>query len=293
MINFDEAFSQLPDLPGFSGRWVPVYLEPMMASGERLTVAVAALGDDGSAMVKMALHQEKIHAMYGDKAPAFTNIIETIVSSFQFHLHTKQTFDNWIPPFSGITVGASRNAMSTGILGILRQAVSMTASLSALEFDNADVPERDEKNDRWPSQVREEVLSLHPELTDYFRRNFNTSSRSKACKIFFLSPSIAVNTGRLVPGSNISYNFDVNKSRILDLLTVKENEGSIAPRRAHELIVYRPHADEASFSVAQMKSLDEYVNALIDAGDKHEIRVTTAYSPQEASRRLCGLEFNM
>ncbi|AGN84916.1 hypothetical protein [Enterobacter sp. R4-368] len=291
MINFDEAFSQLPDLPDFSGRWVPVYLEPMMASGERLTVAVAALGDDGSAMVKMALHQEKIQAMYGDKASSFTNIIETIVSSFQYHLHTKQTFDGWVYPFNGISIGEARNAMSTGIVGILRQAVSMTASLSALEFDDTGTSERDEKNDRWPTQVREEVLNFHPELTDYFRRSFHTSNRSKACRIFFLSPHIAVNTGRLVPGSNISYNFDVNKSRILDLLTVKENEGSMAPRNAHELIVYRPHVDDAAFSSAQMKSLDEYVNALVDAGDRHEIRVTTAHSPQEASQRLCRLEF--
>lgn len=291
MINFEDLFSQLPDPPKFRGKWVPVYLEPMMASGERLTVAVAAIGVDGSSLVKVALRNEKIQAMYGDKGSAFNSIIETLVASLQYHLHTKQTFEGWSIPFSGISLGTERDAMSKDIIGILRQAVAMTASLSALDFDGmSDDVRPAEKNDRWPTQVRDEVLRNHPELAQYFRRDFITSSQSKACRLFYLSSNIAINTGKLVPGNTLSHNFDVNKSRILDLLTVKENEG-FAPRNFHELIVYRPGHDEAMFSESQMKSLDGYVNALIDAGDRHEIRVTTVSSAEDASTRLCKLEF--
>lgn len=290
MINFDEMFSKLPDMPVFEGEWAAVYLEPMMASGEKLTVAVAALGSNGNSLVRMALHPDKIHALYGEKAESFINIIETIVSSLQFHLHTKQSFNGWVPPFGGVVLGNPRNAMSSDLLGLLRQAVSMTASLSALDLGEDLLIVKEEKNDRWPNQVRDEVIQRHPELSNYFRRNFKTSTNSKDCRIFFLSSKIAVNTGKLVPGASISYHFDVNKSRILDLLTVKENEGAFAPRAAHELVVYRPSNDEAPFTQVQMKSLDEYVNALMDAGNKHRIRVTTVHSPQEAANRLCQLE---
>lgn len=290
MINFDEMFSKLPDMPGFTGEWAPVYLEPMMASGERLTVAVAALGVNGSAMVKMALHPDKIDALYGEQASSFINIIETIVASLQYHLHTKQSFEGWNPPFAGVLLGKPRNAMSSDLLGLLKQAVSMTASLSALDLGEESKIVKEEKNDRWPNLVRDEVIQRHPELSQYFRRNFKTSYNSKDCRVFFLSSKIAVNTGKLVPGASISYHFDVNKSRILDLLTVKENEGIFAPRSAHELVVYRPLSDEAPFTNAQMKSLDEYVNALMDAGDKHHIRVTAVHSPEEAANRLCKLE---
>jgi len=290
MINFDDVFSKLPEMPNFVGQWAPVYLEPMMASGEKLTIAVAALGCDGTSLVRMALHSDKVHALYGEKAESFINIIQTIVTSLQFHLHTKQTFEEWSPPFGGVTLGNVRDGMSSGLLGLLRQAVSMTASLSALDLGEDSSLVKEEKNDRWPNLVRDEVLLAHSELSPYFKQTFSTSSRSKACKIFFLSPNIAINTGRLVPGAGISYNFDVNKSRILDLLTVKENEGYIAPRVAHELVVYRPTKDDPSFNKSQMKSLDEYVYALVDAGDKHDIRVTTVNSPEQAAKRLCKLE---
>ncbi|PKH18309.1 hypothetical protein CIG19_21180 [Enterobacterales bacterium CwR94] len=290
MINFNEILNQLPDMPAFKARWVAIYLEPMMASGERLTVAVAALGDDGSSLVKSALRPEKARAMYAGKADAFLSIIDTLVSSLQFHLHISQTFTGWVKPFSGIAVSDEREAVSTNLLGVLRQAVAMSASLSALDFEMPEDKDVD-KSDIWANKFKEQVISEHPELESYFKAKFRTNVDSKDVKVFFLSSKVAVNTGKLIPGSNISYNFDINKSRILDLLTIKEKEGDIAPRAHHELIVYRPRADDTNYSDYQIKQLDSYVNALVDAGDKQNIRVTTASSVVLASERLRKLEY--
>ncbi|MFJ5371914.1 hypothetical protein ACIPTP_05135 [Pectobacterium versatile] len=289
MINFDSLFGQLPELPSYKAQWVPVYLEPMMASGERITIAVAALGQDGFALVRAALRPEKAKAMYAEKSDPFMDLIKTAIESLQFHLDTKQSFEGWLRPFSGLELGEPRSALSSDIIGILRQAVSMSASLSALDFD-APIYKDNYKNDSWANKFKETVVASSPGLEKYFRGKFTTGYSSRDLRVFFLSPNIAVNTGKLIPGASISYNFDINKSRLLDLLTVKENEGSIAARSHHELIVYRPANDDASYSKIQIKAIDAYVNALNDAGDKHEIRVTTAVSPETASKRLLSLE---
>ena len=290
MINFDSLLGQLPDLPGYKAKWVPVYLEPMMASGERITIAVAALGDDGTALVRSALRQEKAKAMYAEKSDPFMDLIKTAIDSLQFHLDTRQSFEDWVCPFSGLELGEPRAALSSDIIGVLRQAVSMSASLSALDFD-APVEKDNYKNDSWANKFRDTVVANYPELDRYFRARFSTRNSSRDLRVFFLSPNIAVNTGKLIPGGGISYHFDINKSRLLDLLTVKENEGSIAPRAHHELIVYRPANDDAAYSKNQIKAIDAYVNALNDAGDKHNIRVTTAVSAEAATKRLLNLEF--
>jgi len=289
MINFDSLLEQVPELPGYKAQWVPVYLEPMMASGERITIAVAALGHDGFAMVRSALRPEKAKAMYAEKSDPFIELIKTATESLQFHLDTKQSFEGWMRPFSGLELGEPRSALSADIIGILRQAVSMSASLSALDFD-APIDKDNYKNDSWANKFKDTVVANAPELEQYFRGKFTTGYSSRDLRLFFLSPNIAVNTGKLIPGANISYNFDINKSRLLDLLTVKEKEGHIAPRTHHELIVYRPGNDDASYSKNQIKAIDSYVNALNDAGDKHEIRVTTAVSAEAASKRLLSLE---
>ncbi len=228
MINFDSLLGQLPDLPGYKAKWVPVYLEPMMASGERITIAVAALGDDGTALVRSALRQEKAKAMYAEKSDPFMDLIKTAIDSLQFHLDTKQSFEGWVCPFSGLEMGEPRAALSSDIVGVLRQAVSMSASLSALDFD-APVEKDNYKNDSWANKFRDTVVANSPGLDKYFRARFSTRNSSRDLRVFFLSPNIAVNTGKLIPGGSISYHFDINKSRLLDLLTVKENEGSIAP----------------------------------------------------------------
>lgn len=289
MINFDSLLGKMPEMPTYKASWAPLYLEPMMASGERITIAVAALGEDGFAMVRSALRPEKAKAMYADKSDPFIALIKTAIDSLQFHLNTKQTFEGWGRPFSGLELGKQRSALSSDMIGVLRQAVALTASLSALDFDT---PEEKDiiKNDNWATQFKDSVLLFAPELEKYFRGKFTTGSTSKDLKLFFLSSNVAVNTGKLIPGAGINYNFDINKSRLLDLLTVKEKEG-FAPRAHHELIIHRPSDDDAAYSDNQIKSLGYYINALNDAGDKHNIRVTTASSADEASRRLLDLEY--
>ncbi|MEI7100276.1 hypothetical protein ACOIDY_32600, partial [Klebsiella pneumoniae] len=89
MLNLDQLLKSAPAMPATSGRWASVYLEPMIGSGERLTVAVATITSSGEILVKPAIRKEVIEAMYGFKAPAFINVVDLILSSLKLHLAAK------------------------------------------------------------------------------------------------------------------------------------------------------------------------------------------------------------
>ncbi|MEX5496905.1 hypothetical protein ABFV51_27260 [Pseudomonas asgharzadehiana] len=299
MINFEALLKAVPATPSFQGSWASVYLEPMMASGERLTVAVAAIGKNGECRVSPAIRPHVIDAMFGAQAAGMAKMIGLICSSLQHHLQYRSSFDGWISPMSGVSLGRVRETSSADLVGLLRQAVSMTASLAALDFSDAD-SEIDEvdgvdvglgsNRDPWPKLFESAVVQRDARLSGYFNRTFEVSEKARPAKIFYLSERAAINTGKLIPGAALSGMFERNKARLLDLLVVRDRDDKLFPRAHFELVVFRPAFDDPTYSERQIDSLRRSIEALEEAGDKHELRVQAVQSPEEAADRLLQSE---
>jgi len=270
----------------------------MMASGEMLTVAVAAIGKNGECRVSPAIRPHVLDAMFGSQAAGMARIIGIICSSLQGHLQKHGVFEGWISPMSGISLGRVRETSSSDLVGLLRQAVSMTASLAALDFADADEDSEElledvgagSTRDPWPKLFESAVVQRDPRLSGYFNRAFEVSETARPAKIFYLSERAAVNTGKLIPGSALSGMFERNKARLLDLLVVRDRDDKLFPRAHFELIVFRPSFDDPTYSERQIDSLRRSIEALEEAGDKHELRVQTVQSPEEAADRLLQSE---
>ena len=299
MINFEALLKAVPAAPSFQGSWASVYLEPMMASGERLTVAVAAIGKNGECRVSPAIRPHVIDAMFGAQAAGMAKMIGLICSSLQHHLQYRSSFDGWISPMSGVSLGRVRETSSADLVGLLRQAVSMTASLAALDFSDAE-SEIDEvegvdvgsgsNRDPWPKLFESAVVQRDARLSGYFNRTFEVSEKARPAKIFYLSERAAINTGKLIPGAALSGMFERNKARLLDLLVVRDRDDKLFPRAHFELVVFRPAFDDPTYSERQIDSLRRSIEALEEAGDKHELRVQAVQSPEEATDRLLQSE---
>lgn len=289
MIDFTSLRGSMPALPPYSGLWAPVYLEPMMGSGERLTIAVAAIGEDGQADVRQAIRPHVLEAMFGEQNAKISKLVGLIVASLRAHAVSERSFSGWKPPISGVALGSPRATRSADISGLLRQAVAMTASLAALDLD--DSGESDSgvvitpSDDRWPKQFQAEALRRDSRLEPFFMRKLTISEPSKPLNIFFLSESLALNTGRLIPGPGLSAYLEHNKARMLDLRIAKEKQNLFA-RNNFELVVFRPSFDDPTYSLKQIDSLKRSIATLEAACDESRIRVTQVQSAAEAAERL-------
>lgn len=260
-----------------------------MGSGERLTVAVAAIGESHDVRVHPAIRPHVLESMFGSKSAGLAKLIDVIAASLQAHIETTGGFAGWKPPISGVTMGPIRNTRSTDLTGILRQAVAMTASLAALDL--ADPGEKDAEiivsssDDRWPKQFQSEVVRRDERLERFFAQKFVISEPSKPLNIFFLSERVALNTGRLIPGRGLSAYLEHNKARMLDLRIAKEKQHLLA--RSHfELVVFRPSFDDPTYSLKQIDSLKRSIATLEEACDESRILVTQVQSASEAADRL-------
>ncbi len=88
MIVFpQELLSQFPVLPEHKATWQAIYMEPIMCSGERITVAVIAFDSDGCAALK-TLSASRLTALFGDQADGTD--IKLKGSAAMLHLVTNQ-----------------------------------------------------------------------------------------------------------------------------------------------------------------------------------------------------------
>ncbi|MDW7782283.1 hypothetical protein [Morganella morganii] len=288
MFDFDDLFKKSKENPLYSASWVPIYFEPMMGSGEKFTVVIAAIGCDGAVRVCNTIRPHVIKAMYGNKHTQFNSLINVIINSLNSHLSEQRNFHEWVSPISGVNVGDITKSQSTDMTGVLRQAIQLTASLSSLDFFSEENNEDQYSSEfTWANQVRDSVIRFKPCYSPYFNREFKVAGEARATKIFFLSDRIAINTDRIIPGQ-IATHLDRSKARIFDLLSVRDMD--IFTRTTFEFIVYRPEDSDPTYNKSQIKRLNEALLEIQEVGDKHSIRVVPVTAPHKAAKRIIKAE---
>lgn len=128
-----SSIKNFPDEPLNTGKWLPIYFEPIIGSGERFTVCIAAICDDGDYKVEKVLKDELIKMLYNEKHKKVERMIEWIVSSFENHLKKSKKFNDWTPPFEGVFTGSIHEAQSDNLEGIFLQGIRLSSSLSRIE----------------------------------------------------------------------------------------------------------------------------------------------------------------
>ncbi|MFI8417681.1 hypothetical protein ACQKDS_14585 [Serratia sp. NPDC078593] len=286
MLNLDHLLKTAPQMPATIGSWMPVYLEPMLGSGERLVIIVAAVTSTGEALVKPAIRKEVIEAMYGFKSSGFTNMVELISTSLSHHLNQNKSFTGWQPPVTGISVGEPRQAASSSATGILRQAVSLSSSLSSLLDDEMLSSKKrtgtTKEKDRWSTQLIDAVIKedIHREV--FFNRQYVFSDGHRPAKIFYLSDYAAINTGKLLP-SNLNELVRDGKAKISDLSMIKKNS-NLFDRSTHEMVVFRPSDDNPAYSEKKIALINSAFLALQDLAHAYDVSITSVNSIEQAAR---------
>ncbi|WP_337065161.1 hypothetical protein [Rouxiella badensis] len=286
MLNLDLLLKAVPPMPAIAGSWVSVYLEPMLGSGEKLTIIVASVTTTGEVLVKPAIRKEVIEAMYGFRSPAFTKMVNLISKSLKEHLERGNDFKEWVPPITGVTVSHPREAASRNATGILRQAVSLSSSLSSLLEDEEHLAKAKTKSprekDRWASQLIDAVLREDSYREVLFNRQFSFSDGHRPAKIFYLSDYAAINTGKLVP-SNLTELVKDGKAKISDLSMIKKHN-HLFERSTHELILFRPTDDDPAYSDKNIESIKSAFLALQDLAHTYDVGITPVHSIEQAAK---------
>ena len=248
--------------------WQPIYLEPMIGSGERICVGVAVANAEGYRVVP-ASGLERFECLYGKAGSDFVRqIIEATCDSLARALEQPRGHDAfadaatwsqfWTPPLQGFSTGAPNFGAGDNLEEIARNGLSLCASLVEKAVDNSEENQAALTRTQFQNEVREAVLRKRPSLEPHFSKTRKLGDNVLPIRFGFVGFELAANFVTLRPHT-LSENVDWAKSRIWDLHNLQQafDDDLFSAGRTHfNLFVQMPATNSPSYSLSQLKSLD-------------------------------------
>ncbi|MBV2127950.1 hypothetical protein [Arsukibacterium indicum] len=283
-----------PALPQYSAKACPVYIEPIVGSGERVCVGVVAYGEDGDNVVIQTIKEDAAACMLGAAAPKFINLVGMALGSLRNFTASEKNFSDWISPIPGVNLGEVTTGHVTDLTMMVRTVARNHAFLSAMsDFTAADdsVADDSPNTDRWATMVKEATTLIKPSLVDAFNRQLKLTSKGHT-RFDFVGRHLAAQLGRIIPGHGISGLVKTAKAKLWDLETLREhNENQLFKNiTSYELILYRPKDNDPAYSEREIGRLNEAFVELEETGDKQQLRVVPAFTAEEAAQRIISAE---
>ena len=294
MIETLPDLSGFPPLPDFEAEWAPVYLEPIVQSGERLTIAVVARAGEQVAGC-LTISEKALKCLYGTAAPGMRQMMNLALA--RAVEHAREGFaGQFSAGIHGVQVGHTRRGLGDNMKHILQQASSLTASLASIHADalqEEDIEEDAVVFERSLAQLREDiqrrVLGILPTLRERFNLPLHTQAFEGARgHLFFAGNKMAANIARMKPSQQISRHVDGAKSRLWDLHFLKHKmEG--APQTKCTLFIWTP-ASLDRYDRELVKDYEQNLDDLQRQSKEDGIEPRVFYSPEEAAAAIIDYE---
>lgn len=285
-------FSDFPALPSYEAQWAAVYMEPIVQSGERLTIGVVAF-DGKEAGGQLAISRKALECLYGDSAGGLESMMNMALErAMRF---ARGGFrGEFSSGMHGVSLGKKRVAIGDGLQDVIDQGISLTSSLSTIHADE-DVRSDHDRSMYW-KRFKKAMEKVNPTLVEHFGRSVDVQVKgaiiSLPCDYF--SSRIAANICSVTSGYRQSNLFDVASSRIFRLEQLKEHDGLVEHHQQPTMMLVVPteqHIDELKPSNKQ--SFRERLLLLQDMADKKQFPLVTIHDPVEGAKRLQSIEASL
>lgn len=269
--------------------WAPIYIEPVVGSGERICTAVVA-GDDNGFIVVPVPSLDRLSCLYGTQAQALSFANDLALNAIRDWISTRgfAAIEKWLSPVEGVVLGASRRGAGETLEDVARTGLLQCASLVeklAEEDETSEAVARTEVSTRRLEKlVREAVVEARPELHKRFDQQFRVNERARATRIGFTGNRLIANFGMLVPGQ-LAILVNNAKAKLWDLEQLRSGAlVGMFPQTgvlSFELLLNRVPRDAPQYSDRQMASVEEAGLELEAEADKVQIRARQMTSPGE------------
>lgn len=278
--------SDFPELPTFSAQWWPISIEPMLGSGERFTIGIAAKGSDGSVLVKRTLPNKTLKCISTNEvAERLSDVINLAIFSANHYLDNQISLDSWLPPTENIVVGRPRESLAENIENIIWQAINLTSFVSSnLQYEEYILHTNEHKRlaFKWKRNIKDAVANRNEKLLKLFDQKVSLTNGGFNKKIGFLYNNYAVNFAYVNNKDSKKYYDDLleqiqAKLWVLDLLRAQVT--STVKVTEVELLINASHSENNSL-------VYDLVNEINEEAKSKEILVADIDSPIKAAEHL-------
>lgn len=266
----------------YKGDWRAIYFEPIPASGERITIGVAACGFDNEFTVQRTVSTRLLRCMYGtDLYEGVDSIVALALKAIKEQLEKGIRLEECRALFTGIYFGEVHTASTSEFRGVVKQGIQSSSSFA--ELDALEEPIDDETSQiRWANQVRGEIKQYDEQnLSKYLSRKLTLGNRTVR---FDVAKNRYIANFASIPMSNMG-DYKGARSKMMDLenLSMKSDKGAFDL----ELIVGLPYQESSLSISSKAKSrMLETMAILKEDAESRDITCFFSHSPAIAAEHV-------
>lgn len=279
-----------PVFPDLEATWAPVYLEPVVESGERLTIGVVAT-DGREIASSLAINERALQCLYGESASGMLAMMEMALRKAEHY--AKSGFDtSFSSGIHGVLMGPARDGIGDSLEDIVSQGISLTSSLSMLHEDEA--RSLHDRSTYW-KRLKKEMERVDANLVPHFGQTVPVSIRgttlSLSCDYF--SSRLAVNVCSLSANYRLGNLFDAATSKVFRLEQLKDHDALIGhDHKATMMLVTPPELAISQLKPGARKNFEERILLLQDMAAKRDFDLVAVHTPLEGAKAIRKMELS-
>ncbi|HIE55347.1 MAG TPA: hypothetical protein EYP90_09245 [Chromatiaceae bacterium] len=264
--------------------WAPVFWEPVANTSECLMTGVI-VNSGGRVTAHRILRDDVLQCLYGKAAEGARNLIDFSLEDLRLKAE-----HGGMNAVEGTVSGSliAGNVHVTGQSSIndaLRTAALMYSSMAAIdrfdELEAEDMPQPDEVNRRFAMEVREYVVSQHPDLSQCFGRKTEILPAGAPVSFGFCSPTLAAHFGTLHPVHRSAGVRDA-RAKLWELHRLREYTD--IPNAC--LIIGHPEKQDPTLSRQQQASLEANLAEIEREADSCDMRMFPVSSAEQGGEKI-------
>lgn len=260
--------------------WMPIYIEPLPFSGERLCSAIAFKAVNGEYKVISTLASRMLDCLFGADAPSMARLGAKIIESLDQHLKRKGDLRAWQPPFDGVEAGRIGEAEETGWGALIASVTNNIACMAAADDEKKEV--EDAAITAWARAVEKIVVERDKNLRGHFKVPIQFGKGS-GFTLGFVSSKLAAEFAVINPEASWGSQSTTFMRRVMHLATARKHAGLFTIPHP-DILVRIPKVEEMT-----ELSRQRFSALLIDAermADSAEIMMRSYSIPAQAAEYI-------
>lgn len=162
------------------GAWIPIYLEPIPGSDERITIASAASAASANdiSQIRQTITEDQAACLWGKESANLLGQIDLTLKTLRNHLDAGGELQTWTPPLEGLHTGEPGWSKGNSIDDVLDTGAAFCASLELDQQQAAKDPDK-EQQEYWPQLVRQAVAQRRADLARHFDQKLRINPQAR------------------------------------------------------------------------------------------------------------------
>lgn len=260
-------------------QWMPVYIEPIPFSGERLCAAIAFRTEDGQTKTISTMPDHAINCLFGTEATGMRRLVHELIVKLEAYVKNGGELAAWTPPFDGVYPSAVRTVRETSLNAAVETIITNVASITQVE---PPPKAADKASITWAQAVQKVMLKQSPVLGSLFNVQLK-DERDGKITVGFMTSNFAAEFAAI----NAHYGWSSQSAtfyRKLINLTIARRHAAMFRPEHMEILIRAP--DRASLDTRGVERLEALLWDAERAASSSGIAIHSYATPENAAKHL-------